>query len=77
MVRFLNGLNKEIANVVGLQHYVEFEDMLHVAMKMERQLEREGSAKYSLGSSGSNTTWKSEWNNNKGDGLFRRVGLSY
>ena len=41
MARFLNGLNRDIANVVELQHYVELEDMVHVAIKMERQLKKE------------------------------------
>ena len=36
MVRFLKGLNWDIANVVELQHYVELEDMVHMAMKVER-----------------------------------------
>jgi hypothetical protein len=36
MARFLNGLNRDIANVVELQHYVELEDMVHMAMKVER-----------------------------------------
>ena len=36
MVRFLNGLNRDIANVVELQHYVELEDMVHMVTKMER-----------------------------------------
>ena len=40
MARFLCGLNREIANVVELQHYVEIEDMVHMAMKIERQLRR-------------------------------------
>jgi hypothetical protein len=40
MARFLNGLNRDIANVVELQHYVELEDMVHMAMKVERQLKR-------------------------------------
>jgi len=38
MDRFLNGLNRDIANVVELQHYVELEDMVHMATKVERQL---------------------------------------
>jgi hypothetical protein len=42
MARFHNGLNKEIANVVELQHYMEVEDMVHMAMKVERQLKRKG-----------------------------------
>lgn len=33
MVRFLN---RKIANLVDLQHYVDLEDMLHVVMKVER-----------------------------------------
>ena len=36
MAQFLNGLNRKIANKVELQHYVEFEDMVHMAMKVER-----------------------------------------
>ena len=35
MARFLNGLNRDIANVVELQHYVELEDMVHMAIKVE------------------------------------------
>ena len=38
MVRFLNGLNHDIANIVELQHYVELEDLLNMAIKVERQL---------------------------------------
>uniref|UniRef100_A0A2N9IK70 CCHC-type domain-containing protein n=1 Tax=Fagus sylvatica TaxID=28930 RepID=A0A2N9IK70_FAGSY len=33
MARFLSGLNRNIANVIELQHYVEIEDMVHMAMK--------------------------------------------
>jgi hypothetical protein len=56
MARFLNGLNRDIANVVELQHYVELEDMVHMAMKVKRQL-RKGNARpmFNLGSSSS---WK-------------------
>jgi len=43
MARFLNGLNKENANVVELQHYIELEDMVHMVMKVERQIKRRGS----------------------------------
>ena len=35
IARFLNGLNRDIANVVELQHYVELEDMVHMAIKVE------------------------------------------
>ena len=34
MARFLNGLNNDIANVVELQHYLEMEDMVHMAIKI-------------------------------------------
>jgi hypothetical protein len=40
MARFFNGLNRDIANVVELQHYVELEDMVHMARKVERQLRK-------------------------------------
>ncbi|KAL0295326.1 UNVERIFIED_CONTAM: hypothetical protein Sradi_6841100 [Sesamum radiatum] len=43
MARFLSGLNREIANIVELQHYVELQDMVHTTMKVERQLKRKGS----------------------------------
>ena len=57
MARFMNGLNREIANVVELQHYVEFEDMVHMAMKVEKQLKRKSGSRFGatthLGSSSS------------------------
>ena len=40
MARFFSGLNRDITNVIELQHYVEVEDLVHMAMKMERQLKR-------------------------------------
>uniref|UniRef100_A0A2N9IG56 CCHC-type domain-containing protein n=1 Tax=Fagus sylvatica TaxID=28930 RepID=A0A2N9IG56_FAGSY len=61
MARFLSGLNRDIANVIELQHYVEIEDMVHMAMKVERQLKRKGTVRYT---SVSNTTWKSKWDRN-------------
>jgi hypothetical protein len=61
MARFLSGLNRDIANVIELQHYVEIEDMVHMAMKVERQLKRKRTARYT---SVSNTTWKSKWDRN-------------
>uniref|UniRef100_A0A2N9G5I5 Protein DETOXIFICATION n=1 Tax=Fagus sylvatica TaxID=28930 RepID=A0A2N9G5I5_FAGSY len=45
MARFLSGLNRDIANVIELQHYVEIEDMVYMAMKVERQLKRKGTAR--------------------------------
>ena len=49
MARFLHGLNQDIANVV---------DMVHMAMKVERQFKKKGSTRTNLGSSSS---WKSKW----------------
>ncbi|GKV11623.1 hypothetical protein SLEP1_g22864 [Rubroshorea leprosula] len=40
MAWFLHGLNRDIVNVVELQYYVELEDMVHMPMKVERQLKR-------------------------------------
>ena len=57
IARFLNGLNRDIANVVELQHYVELEDMVHMAIKVERQLKRKGI--WSFQNSSSFTSWKS------------------
>jgi hypothetical protein len=49
MARFLSGLNRDIANVVELQHNVE------------RQLKRKGTIRYTLVSS---TPWKPKWDRN-------------
>ncbi|KAL5738445.1 hypothetical protein ACOSP7_031206 [Xanthoceras sorbifolium] len=53
MSRFLAGLNREITNVVELQHYVELEDMVHMAIKIENQLKRRGNTRPSQNSSSS------------------------
>jgi hypothetical protein len=36
MTRFLNGLNRDIANVAELQHCVKLEDVVHMPMMVER-----------------------------------------
>ena len=62
MVRFLIGLNQEIQNVVELQHYVELEDMVHMAIKIENQVKRRGISNTRSGPSQSSSTWKSnQW----------------
>jgi len=61
MARFLNGLNKEIAHVVELQHYVELEDMVYMTIKVERQLKQKGISKYNTGFGLSyKPSWKKE-----------------
>ncbi|XP_061337074.1 uncharacterized protein LOC133284106, partial [Gastrolobium bilobum] len=42
MARFLHGLNSDIRDVVELQNYVELEDLVHQASKVEQQLKRNG-----------------------------------
>ena len=70
MARFLGGLNREIANMVELHHYVDLEDMLHMAIKVERQLKKKSTTRF-----GTQTTsaWKGKWvPNEKRDGGFNK-----
>jgi hypothetical protein len=57
MARFLNELNRDIANVVELQHYVELEDMVHIAIKVEWQLKKKRTQSFQNPSS--STSWGS------------------
>ena len=50
MARFLNGLNLEIRDRVEMHHYLEIEEMVHMAVKIEKQLKRGGGPR--------NNTWK-------------------
>ncbi|KAL4379238.1 hypothetical protein GQ457_02G029870 [Hibiscus cannabinus] len=61
MARFLAGLDPNIASVVELQHYMEIDDMVHMAMKVEKQLKKKGTSR----TYGSSTT---KW----GQGSYRR-----
>ncbi|RVW19071.1 hypothetical protein CK203_087628 [Vitis vinifera] len=56
MARFLNGLNRDIANVVELQYYVELEDMVHMAIKVERKLKRKETQSFQ--NPGSSASWR-------------------
>ena len=58
ITRFLAGLNQEIQNVVKLHHYVGFEDMIHMAIKIENQVKRRGSSNKQSAPSPSSSTWK-------------------
>ncbi|KAL4303372.1 hypothetical protein GQ457_10G010480 [Hibiscus cannabinus] len=40
IARFVSGLNPEIADTVELQYYVDLEEVVHLAMKVEKQLKR-------------------------------------
>lgn len=57
IVRFIKGLSKENVNVVDLQHYIEMEELLHKAIKVEKQMK---SREVRFGSS-SSPSWKSNW----------------
>jgi hypothetical protein len=35
MSRFLNGLNRDIVNVVELQSYVDLEELVHLAIRLK------------------------------------------
>jgi len=57
MSRFLNGLNRDIANVVELQSYVDLEELVHLAIKVEGQLKRKVNTR-SGAYTGSSSGWK-------------------
>ncbi|KAL0375512.1 UNVERIFIED_CONTAM: Transposon Ty3-G Gag-Pol polyprotein [Sesamum radiatum] len=59
MARFLHGLNRDIADVVEMHHYVELEEMVHQAIKVEQQLKRRG-----FGWRTSNSSTFGQWKNN-------------
>ena len=59
MVRFLVGLNKEIATIIEVQYNVELEDMVHMAIKVEKQLTRRSGSKFGVATpSSSSSPWK-------------------
>lgn len=59
MARFLQGLNPEIADIVEMQHYLDMDDLVYQAMKVEEQLKRKRLAKKDR--FGSSNTWKSSY----------------
>ncbi|KAL5861525.1 hypothetical protein ACOSQ4_002821 [Xanthoceras sorbifolium] len=70
MARFLNGLHRDIAKVVELQHYVELTDMVHMAIKVEQQLKRKGSTLVGQ-NSGSSSSWKPNWSRREDQPSFK------
>jgi hypothetical protein len=57
MSRILNGLDRDITNVVELQSYVDLEELVYLAIKVEGQLKRKGHTR-SVAYSGSSLGWK-------------------
>ncbi|KAL4386067.1 hypothetical protein GQ457_09G019440 [Hibiscus cannabinus] len=45
IARFVSGLNPEIADTVELQYYAGLEEVVHLAMKVEKQLKRKGTSR--------------------------------
>ena len=59
MALFLAGLNKDIQDRVDLHKYEDLEEMVHMAIKIERQLQGRGATRYnSKPYSTSNSNWK-------------------
>ena len=58
MARFLNELNRDIADKVELQYYMDLDEMYQIASKMESQLKRKGKRGYG---GSSFTPWKGNW----------------
>ena len=65
MARFLHGLNQDIADVVEMHHYMDLQEMVHQAIKVEQQIKRRNSARRSSNTNSFNS-WK---NNSKKDSL--------
>ncbi|KAI3453490.1 hypothetical protein Pfo_010153 [Paulownia fortunei] len=57
VARFLHSLNREIADVVEMQHYVELTDMVHQAIKVEQQLKWRNMARRGIETT-SSISWK-------------------
>ena len=62
MARFLNGLNTEIADKVDIQPYSNIEELLHITIKIERQIQRRSQRYSSKTFSNSTSTWKKDTN---------------
>ncbi|KAL0313326.1 UNVERIFIED_CONTAM: hypothetical protein Sradi_5731900 [Sesamum radiatum] len=59
MACFLHGLNRDNADVVEMHHYVELEEMVHQAIKVEQQLKQRGFVRRT-----SNSSTLGQWKNN-------------
>ncbi|XP_073054076.1 uncharacterized protein [Primulina eburnea] len=57
MARFLCGLNREIQDQVELRHYLDLDEMVQMAMKVEQQLKRRGVGRTNQ-TGGSSSSWR-------------------
>ncbi|GKU89681.1 hypothetical protein SLEP1_g3787 [Rubroshorea leprosula] len=76
MAWFLHGLNRDIANVVELQHYVELEDMVHMVMKVEQHLKRKEATSRTGQNSSSSSSWKLDWSKKEENSAFKRTTVA-
>ncbi|XP_075521546.1 LOW QUALITY PROTEIN: uncharacterized protein LOC142554754 [Primulina tabacum] len=58
MARFLCGLNREIHDQVELRHYLDLDEMVQMAIKVEQQLKRRGVVRTNQ-TGGSSSSWRS------------------
>jgi len=58
MARFLSGLNHDIRDVVELWEYMELDDLLHKAVRVEQHLKRKSAARRN-----SSNTFNQNWTN--------------
>ena len=43
----MNGFNHDIAHIVELHHYMELKEMVHVAIKVKKQLKQKSTIRHS------------------------------
>jgi len=58
IARFINRLNRDIFNVVELQHYVKLKDIIHKATNVERQIKRKSSVRPLISSTSFSLSWR-------------------
>jgi len=47
ITRFMNDLNRDITHIMKLHYHMKLEEMMHMVMKVERQLKWKGTIKQS------------------------------
>jgi len=63
ITRFMKDLNRDITHIMDLNHYVELDEMVHLVMKVGRQLKWKGTIRQSQ-PLGPLTLWKPNWKDN-------------
>jgi len=69
IVRFLNKLNHDIRDIVELYNYLDLQELVHQAIRVEQQLKRKG--KFFTWKNNNNSNYSSsKWKDNKKDENF-------